>query len=231
MNALIKAMRKLFVALGYGSDVDEYTANDVVGTLKEFAVKAEVTGSVANVKGQTKVSVLNWIADNIGDEEKEPYDLTKTESHVTVTFKRNGKSQSASKDCLYNGDKLKVTATPAEGYDLTTLTANNEAIESGDVLTVDKHSIAIVASGTLKTFDLERSCDNVTTVVTVSGDAVTDGEGKLTYGDVATITATADDNYTLKSLKVNGEDFVSGSTLTVDADVEIVAVAEADAQG
>lgn len=145
---LIFALRKVFVAFGYGSAVSEYEAETVVGTLKEFAVKAEITGSVSNIRTKTIAETLKWIADNKGSEDKEPYDLTLTATKATVTFKKNGKTVTAGADMLYNGDKLKVTVTADEGYELTTLTANGEDIESGDTLTVDGEAIAIVATAT-----------------------------------------------------------------------------------
>lgn len=144
----ILALRKVFVAFNYGSAVSEYEAETIVGTLKEFAVKAEITSSVANIRANSVAGVLKWIADNKGSEPKEPYDLTETKTHATVTYKKNGKTVTAGSDMLYDGDKLKVTATPDEGYEITTLTANGEDIESGDTLTVDGEGIAIVATAT-----------------------------------------------------------------------------------
>lgn len=147
-NRKIMALRALFVAFGYGTSVEEYTANSVAGTLKEFAVKAEITGSVSNIRAITTAEVAEWIAKNKGSEAHEPYDLGLTATKTTVTFKKNGKTVSAGADLLYNGDKLKVTATSDEGYELTTLTANGEDIESGDTLTVDGEGITIVATST-----------------------------------------------------------------------------------
>lgn len=147
-NKTILALRKVFVAFGYGSAVSEYEAETVVGALKEFAVKAEITSSVSNIRPNTIAGVLKWIADNKGSEVKEPYDLTESKTHATVTYKKNGKTVTAGADMLYNGDKLKVTATADEGFELTTLTANGDDIESGDTLTVDGEGIAIVATAT-----------------------------------------------------------------------------------
>ena len=145
-NRKITALRKMLVAFGYGSSVTDYKSETVVGTLKEFAVLAEITSSVENIRTNSIAETLKWIADNKGSEVKEPYDLTETKTHATVTYKKNGKTVTAGADLLYNGDKLKVTATPDEGYEITTLTANGDNIESGDTLTVDGEGIAIVAT-------------------------------------------------------------------------------------
>lgn len=147
-NRKITALRKMLVALGYGSATTDYTSDTVVGTLKEFAVLAEITSSVANIRANSIAEVCEWIAKNKGSEEHEPYDLGVTATKATVTFKKNGKTVTAGSDLLYNGDKLKVTAEADEGYELTTLTANGEDIESGDTLTVDGEGIAIVATAT-----------------------------------------------------------------------------------
>ena len=150
-----------------------------------------------------------------------------TDTNATVSVKRKGKAISEGTDILYNGDELTIEAEGAEGYDVTTLTVNGEDIESGDKITVSG-KVTIVATGTLKTFDLERTVTDCTIAVTKGGQAVSDGEDVLTYGDVLTITASVEEGYEMKSLKVNGEDFVSGETLTVDGDVEIIGVAEAE---
>ena len=47
----------------------------------------------------------------------------------------------------------------------------------------------------------------------------------LEYGQELTITATAETGYTLDTLTVNGEVFVSGAVHTVTGDVAIVGTA------
>lgn len=147
-NRKITALRSMFVALGYGSAATEYSGATTVDTLKELAVKMELTDSVDNIRPTSIAGVCDWIAANKGSETKEPYDLTETKTHATVTYKKNGKTVTAGTDMLYNGDKLKVTAVADEGYVLTTLTANGEDIESGEVITVSGEGIAIVATAT-----------------------------------------------------------------------------------
>lgn len=225
MSRRTDAMKKVAVALGYGSASD-YTGETAVDVLKELAVVLECAPSVDNIRENTIDEVLDFIAENKGSEEKEPYDLTLSNTHATVTFKRNNKVVTPAADLLYNGDKLKVTAAADEGYDLDTLTLNGEEIESGDVYIVNGHNVAVVAEGTIKQFGLERTETDCTVTVTKGGVAVEDGETALSYGDEITISATAGAEKQMSSLKVNGEDFVSGETLTAIGDVVIVAVAE-----
>lgn len=148
MSRKSDAMKKAFVALGFGSAVSDYEGRNAVEVLKELAVEAEAAPTVDDIHATTVAGVLNFIADNKGSEEHEPFDLVVTPTHATVTVKRGGKTISAASDILYNGDKLKITAEADEGYALTTLTVNGTAIESGDTFTVDGHNVTIVATGT-----------------------------------------------------------------------------------
>lgn len=148
MSKKTDALKKVLVALGHGSSVSDYTSDTIAGVLKEFAVELECASSVSEIRAIGITETLNYIADNYDSEEKEPYDLTITKTKATVTVRRNGKLISAGPDKLYNGDKLTITATAEEGYDLTTLTVNGETIESGDAITVNGHNVAIVATGT-----------------------------------------------------------------------------------
>lgn len=224
----VNALKKVAVALGYGSDVKEYKGETVAAVLKELAVKMNITSSTCHIKESTVAEILNYIADNYGSEEKEPYDLIVNETHANVTVKRKNKIISAGSDILYNGDELTITAEGAEGYDLSTLTVNGETFVSGNKVTVNGHKITIAASGSIKTFDLGREATNCTIAVTKDGQAVDDGENALEFGDEIVITATANEGYAMSSLKVNGEDFVSGETYTVAEDVAIVGAAEAE---
>lgn len=144
----VEALKKVAVALGYGSEVSEYTGDTVVGVLKELAVKMECATSTDSIRANTIVGVLNYIADNYGSEAHEPFDLVVTNTNATVTVKRKNKTIAAGSDILFNGDVLKITATVEEGYDLTTLTVNGETIESGDTFTVNGGNVTIVATGT-----------------------------------------------------------------------------------
>lgn len=222
----VDALKKMLVAFGYGSNVSEYSGNTVATVLKEFAVKAECATKTSDIRTYNIADILKHIADNKGSEEHEPFNLVITNTNVTVTVKRNKKAIEAGSDILYNGDVLTITAVGDEGYDVTTLTVNGDDIESGDKVTVNGHNITIVATGTIQTFDLARTATDCTIAVTKGGSTVADGSDVLSYGDVVTITATASDTKAMSSLKVNGEDFVSGETFTVNGDVEIVGVAE-----
>lgn len=65
----------------------------------------------------------------------------------------------------------------------------------------------------------------------VNGQQISAGSKVLDYGDVLKITATPASGYTLQSLTVNGNDFVSGSTITVTSDIRVNAIAVAGGEG
>lgn len=224
MNRKVDALKKFCAAIT-STTASQFEAGNVVGVLKECAVKLNCAASVSEIRGNSVASVLNYIAANYGSEENEPFDMTVTKTNAAVTVKRNNKTLAAGNDILYNGDKLTISATANTGYDLSTLTVNGTAFESGKTFTVNGNNVAIIATAALKTFDLDRTGENVSVVVTKGGNAVEDGDDVLSYGDVITITATAAEGYTLDALTVNGTAFESGSTLTVNADVEIAASA------
>lgn len=220
----VDSLKKMLVAFGYGSDVSDYSGITVATVLKEFAVKAECATSVKDIKKYDISSILTYIADNKGSEEHEPFDLEVTETNTTVTVKQKNKVITPGDDVLYKGN-ITITAEPDEGYDLDTLTANETDIESGDKITVDGN-VEIVATATLKTFDLARTATDCTISVTKAEEAVLDGEGALSYGDEITITATAEEGKEMTTLTVNGETFTSCETLTVDGDITIIGTAE-----
>lgn len=222
----VDSIKKIAVAFGFGSSVSEYTGKTVASVLKEVCVKAGAAASVDDIKVEGTAKILDYFAKNYGEESAEPYDLALTKTHATVTFKKGKKTITPGSDVLYDGDKIKVTAEADEGYDLTTLTANGTAIESGDTVTVSG-KLTVVATGTIKSFDLSATATNATVTVTKGGDAVTPGENALNYGDEITISAEADQDYELTALTVNGEDFTSGSKITVTDDVVIVATGTA----
>lgn len=145
MSRKAEAFKKAFVALGFGEDVEDYNGNTVVDVLKELAVEAECATSVEDIHASKIVDVLEFIADNYGSEEKEPYDLTITEDGAEVTVKRGNKTLYAGTDQLYNGDKLKITAEPDDEGSQLWLFVNNESFESGGTITVNGHNINIVA--------------------------------------------------------------------------------------
>ena len=157
----------------------------------------------------------------------ETYDLNVAEApgdpRGDVVVSRDGQTVSPGTDVLQIYDQVTITATPREGYELTGLTVNGESVASGSVITVTE-DLKIVATFAPVRYDLSIDAGSGGSVdVQRSGQAVGAGSNVLTPGDVLTISATPESGYHLDSLTVNGAEFTSGETLTVDSDVSVQA--------
>ena len=145
--------------------------------------------------------------------------FTKKTFAVTFTKEGEGKLTATGADNLNAvpyGTKLTVEAAPAEGYELTTLTANGKDILSSKQFTV-QGATEVKATFTKKTF-----------AVTFTKE----GEGKLTatgadnlnavpYGTKLTVETAPAEGYELTALTANGEDILSSKKFTVKEDTEV----------
>jgi hypothetical protein len=141
---------------------------------------------------------------------------------------------------VHHFDVPVVTATPTTGYSISVLTyqygAEGEPVEfdSGDSLPEVTDDLTIVATSVINKYDLTINDTNVTVVVTVSATPVTEGADKLTHGDIATVTATAAEGFTIETLTYqfgtgDATAFVSGATLpAATGDLIITATATED---
>ena len=116
------------------------------------------------------------------------------------------------------GTKLTITATPAEGYELVALVANNVDIS-------DTKSIEVTESMTIKATFAKKS-------FAVTFDKV--GEGTISatgaddlnavaYGTELTINATPAEGYELTALTANGTDILATKKIVVKEAVEVKA--------
>ena len=162
------------------------------------------------------------------DQSSRKFDLTESKTGTcTIAYQVNGESASTGANVLKYGDKLKITVTAGTGYTITKLQVNGKNYTSGTEITVDT-DIAVTVISTLNTYDLSVTADEHCSVaVTKGGQAVTAGEDAISYGDVLTITATADEDYQIATLTVNGDAFTSGDTVTVSGKVAVVATSDA----
>ena len=162
------------------------------------------------------------------DQSSRKFDLTESKTGTcTIAYQVNGESASTGANVLKYGDKLKITVTAGTGYTITKLQVNGKNYTSGTEITVDT-DIAVTVISTLNTYDLSVTADEHCSVaVTKGGQAVTAGEDAISYGDVLTITATADEDYQIATLTVNGDAFTSGDTVTVSGNVAVVATSDA----
>ncbi len=134
---------------------------------------------------------------------------------LTVTA---GSASVASGALVDAGADIVITATPAAGYELATLTVNGQPFASGGTHTVNETTtiacsfeLIPVAQHTV-TYDTP---DNGTLTVMAGSSAVASGASVDTGTDIV-ITATPAADYELATLTVNGQPFTNGGTHTVN---------------
>lgn len=151
MSNIVVSLVALLVALGYGTENDYDGLTTTCDVLKQAAVEMGIVGSADAVQGRSKAEVLQFIADNYGDEEKEPFDLSVTaDEHCSIEVKKGRTVIAPGSDILYNGDKLKITITADEGYKAKSLKVNGVDFVSGETYTVDGHNVAIIGTSEAK---------------------------------------------------------------------------------
>ena len=127
------------------------------------------------------------------------------------------------------GGDVRFVVTPAEGTVITELSvAGGSAVQNADgtwTVTVENVQQKIVLSvSTAEGIPLVISAaENGTITVERRGEQLASGAA-LQIGDELVITAAADSGYRLDALTVNGESFRSGSTFTVQQDMQAVTV-------
>ena len=112
-----------------GFDLTTFTVNGVTVT---SPYEMTVTGAVEVVTEAT-LQTFN-LAETVGE-------------NVTVTYTVEQQEVTAGTGVLSYGDVLTITATPADGYAVSTLTVNGETFTSGNTITVTGN-ITVVAEAT-----------------------------------------------------------------------------------
>ena len=152
----------------------------------------------------------------------------------TVTATANG-AQVASGTGLVPDTVVDLKATAGQDsrflkWGVTQGTVTTFTPVEEELVTESTHQIAMSAKSSvdayfkeIERFDLAVPADleHGSIVVERAGQQVTPGDDALAFGDVITVSATAEDGYLLTSLLVNGEEFASGDSLTVKGDVSI----------
>lgn len=119
-----------------------------------------------------------------------------------------------------------INGIEREIIQLTALNHINVTKRIDEVIDIleDIKSIAIGTQGDQK-FDLIESATGCSIAYSVGGQSISAGANVLTYGDELTITVTPNTGYSLQTFTINGENAISGSTITVTDNLQIVAVA------
>lgn len=134
-------------------------------------------------------------------------------------------------DSIYYSDVLKITFSAETGYNLDAHTVDGSTFTSGKTKTVNA-AVSVEATATVQSFKLSLS-SGVGSTITVnrtksplqgaSTGNLSNGE-TIYYADVLMLSFSATAGYEIKEQTVNGEDFYSGDTHTVTANVTIVTI-------
>ena len=117
------------------------------------------------------------------------------------------------------GTKLTVTAKPADGWELTVLTANGaDVLPSESFVVYNPTEVkAVFTKKTFKTYTVTLTKEGEGTVA-ISG---ADNLDAVKAGSKLTITATPADGWEVKSITANGKDITADKTFVVNGDTEV----------
>lgn len=141
-----------------------------------------------------------------------------------ITIKRNGATLTNGATITY-GDALTISFGASTGYNLDTHTVNGSEFVSGASHTVTG-DVEVIATAKLKTFALSISAGIGAAVSVKRNGSVLSNGATVSYGDELIISFAVTDGYCLKTHTVNGSDFSSGDTHTVEGNVRVVAAAD-----
>ena len=147
--------------------------------------------------------------------------FTKKTFAVTLTKEGEGTLNATGADNLNAveyGTELTIEATPAEGYELTALTANGT-----DILATKKFTVTadteVKATFTKKTFAVTLNKEGEGTLRSTGADDLT----AVPYSTELTIVATPADGYTLETLTANGTDILATKKVVITGATEVKA--------
>ena len=155
--------------------------------------------------------------DDLGSYEGEdpiPYAVTLTkEGEGTLTA-----TGAADLNAVPEGTELTIVATPAAGYELTALTANDTDILATKKFTV-RAATEVKATFAKKTYAVTLTKEGEGTLTATGADDLK----AVPEGTELTIEAMPADGYELKALTANGEDILATKKFTVTAATEVKA--------
>lgn len=164
-----------------------------------------------------------------------------TDDGITVTVNRTssplGKAPTGvieSGTPLYYNDRISITFTPKNGYNVATHSVNGSTFTSGSIHTVSG-DVTVVGSSSVKEFTLTINAGTGSKVVVKRNNSALGGGSigqilsgaKIYFGDVLQVTFTPNDGYGITSSTVNGSEFVSGGSFTVEGNVTVESTASA----
>ena len=149
-----------------------------------------------------------------GEEEAQPLKVTLTkEGEGTITI-----TGADDLNAVPRGTELTVVATPAEGYELTALTANGTDILATKKFVV-KGATEVKATFTKMAFAVTLTKEGEGTLTATGADDLT----AVPYGTELTIKATPAEGYELTALTANGTDILATKKFVVKEATEVKA--------
>ena len=129
---------------------------------------------------------------------------------------------------LERGTKVKVEATPDEGYELKSLKVNKQDILSAKKFTVERESTVVATFEQKKpvTYAIHFAQPAHGHLKLFAGEQEIQPNAMLERGTEVKVEATPDEGYELKSLKINEQDILSAKKFTVAGESTVVATFE-----
>ena len=148
---------------------------------------------------------------------------TFTKKNFAVTFAKEGEGTitatgASNLNSVAYGTELTINATPAEGYELTALTANGTDILATKKIVV-KDNLTVKATFTKKNFAVSLTKEGEG-MITATG---TSNLNSVAYGTELTIVATPAEGYELTALTANGTDILATKKFVVKGATEVKA--------
>ena len=144
---------------------------------------------------------------------------------VTLTKEGDGTvaiSGADNLDAVVTGSKLTVTATPADGWEISSITANGKDITTDKSFVVTSNTIVKVVFKKLppKTYAVTLTKEGDGTVA-ISG---ADNLDAVVTGSKLTVTATPADGWEVKSITANGKDITTEKSFVVTSNTVVKVV-------
>ena len=199
-----------------------------VDNLDEVPYGTELT-IIANPKKGHELTSLIANGINITDTKKVTVrgDLTIkatfTKKNFAVTFEKVGEGTitatgASNLNSVAYGTELTINATPAEGYELVSITAGGADITASKKVVVTDNMI-VKATFTKKSFAVSLTKEGEGTITATGASDL----NSVAYGTELTINATPADGYELTALTANGTDILATKKIVVEGNLTVKA--------
>ncbi len=206
--------------------VPEGTELTVIATPADGYKLTALTANGEDILATKKLSVKEDTEIKATFTKKKNYTVTFTkEGEGTLTATRNGEPFTSGSPA-HEGDKIVITAQPAEGYQIDKWLIGKEEIEvtsyTGQTTfecTVGTADVLIKATFTKKTFAVTLTKEGEGTITATGADNLS----AVAYGTELTIVATPAAGYKLTALTANGTDILATKKVMIKGATEVKA--------